>query len=94
MKKENRYTRNSHNVLNESGNQMLPNKSNVQIAHMEAKPLLIMVMIFFFMLLIMGLFGFFMVQNQIHDLDLKLEQVKNRSTQPAPYVVYHDRENT
>lgn len=87
--------RNSHNVLNESGNQMLPNKSNVQIAHMDAKPLLLMVITMFFMLLLIGLLGFFVLQNQIHALDLKIETLKvQQEGSPIPYVVYEERENT
>ena len=88
MKKENRYMRNSHNNVNESGTQVQPNRSNVQIAHMDAKPLLMMVMIFFFMLLFLGLGGFFILQSQVQDLNLKL--VKMESSKAIPYMVHHD----
>lgn len=93
MKKDTKYMRNSHNTLNESGTQM-PNSRNVNIAHMDIKPLLTMTVTFFFMLLIMGIFGFVMVENQIQNLNIdiataraKLEQIHQGA---IPYVVHHE----
>lgn len=95
MRKETRYMRNSHNMVNESGTQM-PKASNVQIAHMDMKPLLHMVFLFFFMLLILEIGSFIWFQNQIQDLKTEVAVLKTEMTvlkeKPTalPYIVHHE----
>ena len=77
MKKEtaNGYMRNSHNDLNESGNQ-IKGARNVNIAHMDAKVLLEMWMASFVALLLLVFFGFAFLEFQVVNTNQTLNQIQ------------------